>query len=578
LGSSVRRIPAHVAFPLALATLLVIGLLIRLPLLTIASSSYRWTDAYNFEEVENVRISTGMLHKHALNPHAFEYPSLFYYLSLGLETALERLGRGGWTRDLLGVRALSLAFGLGTILAASLLARRIAGDAAGIAAAAIVACDGTLIDISGLAKPNATQVFFFTTAFILLARLATDRRVATACGAAALFAFAAASKWLGALGLAGLLIAPALAVPAAGRDGVSKLMATLAEGARRPVAAWRLALPIVVFFAALLGCMPYAILSPREFGFGLAQTLTAQALHRRALPPWAPLGFLGRSIGPLAAVLAVIALLWALARVRRWSGSAHDRGLVLVLAWAVGYGLLLSFAFVRLASYVDLWVPFVAVLVACAWAGEEGLIRSSGLRWALAGALLVAGIASHGADALARSIAVARFDTRVASGSWLERFAADSDAVVADLGAYVPDRLRRVEWIDWGSPPRIVYDESVTWGSDPIWPEWNGGHRRLVFENVKWRPALELLATRPRWILTLDEWRAIRSHPEIQSETPAPDYDRSLADGSTGYVLRARFAAEPAPSPWRVVRARTDARADSALYRGPAISIFERVR
>ncbi|MGH7725999.1 MAG: hypothetical protein ACREOU_11290, partial [Candidatus Eiseniibacteriota bacterium] len=187
-----------------LGLVLAVALAVRLPLLHWASDSYRLTEALSIEEVENVRISTGMLHEGSANPHAFEYPSLFYYLSTVVEAPVRARSGPDWTGYLVAVRTLSLVFGLATIALAALLARRLGGDLAGLFAASVLAADRTMIGISTLAKPNAAQVAFVLAGFMALVALASALRLRHAVTAAALFGLAAASKWLGALGLAGL--------------------------------------------------------------------------------------------------------------------------------------------------------------------------------------------------------------------------------------------------------------------------------------------------------------------------------------------------------------------------------------
>ena len=565
-------------FSAGLALVLLAGLAVRIPALPIASASYRLGEAFNGEEVENVRISTGMLHRQSLNPHAFEYPSLFYDASLAVESALARLGHRDWSDYLLGVRSLSLAFGIGTILLVALMARSIAGDAAGILAATIVAFDGTLIDISTIAKPNAAQLFFLVAAFLVLIAPARRFGVGRACAAAALLALAAASKWLGALGLAGLALAPMLTIQSEAPAGWPRFRDALIQGVSRPRAVWKLLLPPMTFGAVFVACVPYSVLSPREFVFGLAQTVTAQSLHRRNLPFWAPAGFLAHSIGPAAAVMAALALLWAARRLLRWDGGAHDRGVLMVSGWVLCYGALAMCVFVRLAGYVDLWVPFIAVLTGCAIVGSRGLIRKPAWAAVVIAAAFVSGAISHGADALAEARSAAHFDTRTAAGNWLAAHASDSDQVLADQGAYIPDRLSAVNWNSWGSPPRVVYDESATWGTDPAWPDWPGGHRRLIFENIKWQKASHWLAARPRWVVVSEDWRQVRTHPQIASEFGDPDYDRGLEDGSAGYVIRARFTAAGFPGSWRLLGLSRDAERSGVCYRGPDLTVFERVR
>ncbi|MGH7741792.1 MAG: phospholipid carrier-dependent glycosyltransferase [Candidatus Eiseniibacteriota bacterium] len=572
------RPPARRFFRVSLACLLLVGLALRLPALSASSTSYRLSEAFSGEEVENVRISTGMLHRHSPNPHAFEYPSLFYYLSLAVESGLESLGLRSWTAYLIGVRSLSLLFGLGTIVLTALIARRIAGDAAGILAATLVTFDHTLIDFSALAKPNAGQLFFLLAAFLALVSLASGSGFRQALWAAALLAMATASKWLGGLGLAGLALAPLLVPAARSSPGWTRFRDSIIQGLHRPTPAWKLFLPPLVFLAVFFACVPYSILSPREFGFGLAQAVTAQSLHRRDLPFWAPAGFLGHSMGSIAGLLAIGALAWAARRMARWDGEAHDRSLLLIVGWVLAYGALTMFVFVRLAGYVDLWVPFVAILTGCAWVGERGLLAGRGWAWLLTIVACFSGFATRGPEALAVARGAARFDSRTASGNWLNAHAEDSDRVLADLGLFVPDRIHGVDWNSWGSPPRVVYDESATWGADPIWPDWTGGHRRLIFENVKWQRPSFLLATRPRWVVTSSDWSEVRAHPGIASESADPDFDRALETGSAGYVVRARFAPSPSPGAWRLLALEGPAGPPREYYGGPRITIFERVR
>jgi hypothetical protein len=123
----------------------------------------------------------------------------------------------------------------------------------------------------------------------------------------------------------------------------------------------------------------------------------------------------------------------------------------------------------------------------------------------------------------------------------------------------VPDSLVHVRWNWWGTPPRMIYDETRTWGDDPVWPDdWYGGHRQLWFVHARWTPPESLLATGPRFVATHDEWVAKRRTPG-RSTWGAPGYDDALADGSAGYAEAARFTGE-----------------DTGAGRSPTILIYER--
>ena len=548
---------------LLLVALLAIA--VRAPAILVATDSYRTSEAFVGEETENVRLSTGMVHKHQIVPHAYEYPSLFYDVSAAVEWPLSRVAPG-WRNYLIAVRCLSLLFGVATVILVGLLAARLGGPWAGWLAASIAALDGTLIEISIQAKPNAAQVAFVAAGFLALVAFVARPRTRTAVLAAVLFAMAAASKWLGALGLGCLALAAALTIPVGPVAGWAHWRRVLTSVPRAHVQVLDVVAPLVVFAAVFLLFTPGVLLTPKEFGYGLGQVFFAQAAHRRALPATVSLFYLARSLGPLAVLLVAGGLAWALARIARWDGSPAKSGVALLAAWALGYGALVLFAFARLPSYVDLWVPPLAALAGCAWLGDDGWLRRPGARVALLTAALVVGVWAHGADALNRGRKVAG-DVRQEASRWLEAHAADGDTVLADEGVLLPDRLDRVWWNWWGTPPRVIYDETRTWGTDPVWPSWGGGHRRLTFENAKWSAPESLLARRPRWVATSQAWS------EMRREGPSM-FDRRLADGSAGYRERVRLRPDPNQlEGWSLL---LRGPRPPVVFTGPEIRIYER--
>lgn len=534
-------------FLAGLLAIVVIGTAVRAPLLGYASNSYRLTEAINLEEAENVRISSGMLHKSTLNPHAFEYPSLYYYACLAIEKVLSTFGRADWSAFLLGARSLSLLFGVGAIALSGWLGLRLGNPASGLLAATLVALDRTSIQMATLAKPNSAQTFFVLAGLAALVALVARPRVRTAMLASACFALGMASKWLGLLGLPALAFAGAMATPQSGVGGMRGIFDRLRAALRHPVSPLALLLPIVVFGAVFLLCVPFALLSVREFGMGFAQVFLAQGSHRRDLPWWISLQYLAESLGPVAAILVAVAVVWALFRIARWRDTPRENGLLVLAAWTAGYGVLVLFAFARLPSYVDLWVAPLAVLAGCAWLGPDGFLRRGGPAAALIALVLVSGSLTNARPEMGRAGELPR-DSRLLAGAWLDRHAEAEDRVIADQGAYIPDRIGSVHWNAWGGPDRVVYDETRTWGSDERWPDWYGGHRQLLFRNARWAaPESALVEIAPRWVVTTSEWAHNRISPPSHNDWISTRYDGALADGSAGFVERARFAGSPGP-------------------------------
>jgi 4-amino-4-deoxy-L-arabinose transferase-like glycosyltransferase len=574
-GRALRQRPTR-GFAAGVLLLLVLALAVRAPLVFYADDTIGLTDAFNLEEVENVRLSSGMLHKRTPHPHAFEYPSLFYYASAGVEAAARAMGQNEWRDYLRAVRGLSVAFGLATVLVLTLLGRRLGGPWAGLLAGSLYALDRTAIEISTLAKPNAAHVFFVVCGLYALVALAARPRLRTALAAAALFALAAGSKWIGGAGLLGIAPSAALALPAGERSGFARILHVLRAGLSVRVAFAAVLLPPIVFAAVFLLTTPGALLAPREFGYGFAHVFLAQSEHRRPLPPAISLVYLMRALGPIAAVLCAVGFAWTASRLWRWRGEEQGRGLAVLFGWTVAYGALVLFALARLPSYVDLWTPALAVLTGCAWVGPQGLLRSTLARAFALVAALAGGVAAHGDDALAL-VRREAYDSRPAAARWLAANAAPTDTVLADQGTWIPDSLEHVWWNGWGGPRRLVYDETVTWGRDPVWPAWPGGHRRLWFENAKWTHPESLLAVRPRWVVVSSSWRDRRREPLAAHEPMLESYDRALAGVSAGYVERVRFSPRHAAdgSGWRTL-ARLGSAREGEISDGPEIVIYER--
>ena len=405
-------------FLAGMLVMLVVAAVSRLPMVFAASDSYRTTEAFNTEETESIRLSTGMIHDRTLNPHGFLYPSLHYDVSVLAELPLVAAKRLTWTSALITVRTVSLLLGLGTLFLAGWLAARVGGPLAGLLAGALLTFDRTLMQSSALAKPDSLHELLVVSGFVALVGLVEVPRLRSAVIAAVLFGLAAAAKWFGGAGLLGVALAPALATGGGDARGVARLGAVVRDALRVRLTAVQWLLPLLAFAAVFFLATPYAILSPREFAFGFGVSFTAQGMHQHASGLLVPLRYLGSSLGPAGAVFAAVGMIWAIARLLRWAGAPRDNALLLVTGWALAYGALVLLVFVKVPSYLDLWVPFLGVIAGCAWAGEHGLLRTPAFRAAAIALALIAGAYSGGGWSAARAESVAR-DTRTASARWL---------------------------------------------------------------------------------------------------------------------------------------------------------------
>jgi hypothetical protein len=187
--------------------------------------------------VENVR---GMLARGDLDHRFHEYPGLAFYLLLPPLAAVDRttLAREGY----LAARAVVAAFGVASVALVFLLGRSMAGAAAGLAAAVLLAFSPIEVQTAHMVRPDVILETFVLLAFLAFAKVGGARRWDVLCGAA--IGAAVAVKF------SGVLIAPAYAV-----------RRLLAPGGRLAGLAVAAALSVAVF--AL--CSPYTLLDLEGF-------------------------------------------------------------------------------------------------------------------------------------------------------------------------------------------------------------------------------------------------------------------------------------------------------------------------
>ncbi|HVR69358.1 MAG TPA: glycosyltransferase family 39 protein [Vicinamibacteria bacterium] len=411
--------------------------------------------------VENVR---GMLARGDLDHRFHEYPGLAFYLLLPFVGAVDRttLAREGY----LLARGVVAAFGVASVLVAFLLGRRMAGPAAGLFAALLLAVSPIEVQTAHMVRPDVILETFVLLAFLALARVGEGRRFDLFAGAA--IGAAVAVKFSGVLlapsYLARRLLAPGgkvapLALAAAASLAVFALCSpyTFVDfqgflgGARAQVGyhyevrprgeqpLWALALTYVRVLAKGLGVA------------GLALAVFGAAAVRR---DW-------RRFVPLAVFPCVIVAVFSTAEVNRDRFMLPALGVLAVLAgaavaWLAARSRALAVAIALLAAGPPL-ARSVRYLAAIARPGT----RDQAVDWVNAnvpaGARLLTTLPELGLDRGRYEVLTAdQFDERAA-------LLAGSVDVLAATGA--PPGLRILSRIEPGDPnegPPIVLGEPET--------------------------------------------------------------------------------------------------------------------
>lgn len=376
---------------LLLGVVLLVGLLVRA-----VSLDHDLPDVY--EEATPTRVAWAMWEPGGgldPNPHFFHYPTLVPYVHVAAQAAflgaghllgadLPPAGEGGYTEVPPGIillgRWVTVAIGLGAILATARFGRAVAGARAGVWAAAALAVAPLHLHLSRTILVDGVVLLFVALALAECARVVGGAGRGAVLRAGVLVGLAASAKYSGAL--AGLAVALALVVRATHDHAERSLRVRLREGARALLSPPLLAAGGLAVVAFVL-TSPYVVLDFGSFlddfrierrhmavgHFGLAAD-GAGVTYLRTLwtgmaTGWSPLALLGLvalglSPGPRSRALPALGMGFL--------------SLVLLSAWSM-----------YAAHYVAPLLPILAVLAGFAlqtargWG--EGRPHAERVRW-----------------------------------------------------------------------------------------------------------------------------------------------------------------------------------------------------
>jgi MFS family permease len=437
-------------------------------------------------------------------------------------------------------RALMLLASLVAVVLAARMAARLGGPCAGPAAAVILATSAVHVRQSLQVWPDG---------------LAATMAIATVAAALAHVARGTlrSALWLGALSGLALSSKPALAPLA-----VSVALALWWGGSAaslRTRAAWAAAAAAAAL-ASFLATMPYAVLDWSLFSTLMRVQAAGSFASGDAATriPFATLATLMLGMGPL--LLAAVGVAVGTRRATRQA--------VVVAAFPLAYGCMLARAN-PYARYFVLAAPFVAVLggVGAAAIAEALSPRRA---WLGTAALVAVACAVPAYRSWEHVRLLARDDTRVLAGAWLEAHVAPGTGVtLPNIVGYAnpvvaPDAfVLRVEYAKWRDALRArgLGDPARTF--------------RLRFQGI--------LSTYDGAFAPRDPIVVTASHPapSLALRTPAVNEERLRA---AGYTIAARFDGAPDPPPPGLVYDPQDADyaplAGGALvpHPGPTLTIY----
>ncbi len=279
------------------------------------------------------------------------YPYLAYAVHFPLSGLITHLNMGpvagaAFVQAAVAGRAMSLGLSVLTIPAVYWLGTRAYGQAAGVVAALLIALSGLLIELAHFATPDSATVLLCTatlTACVIAAQTGSPRAL---IAAGVLGGLATGSEYH--MALLGLPIATSWLISQRGRPGL--LAATIGSA-------------IIAFLAV----NPYMLVEFSAFWEALLHTLRIRTVDSQLeygdrFAAYGPAALyivhyvLGYGMGLAAAVWLGIGAIWA--------GFKHRKADLVLLAWIIPYGLLISISSTKFLRYGAPLIPPLAVFAA----------------------------------------------------------------------------------------------------------------------------------------------------------------------------------------------------------------------
>lgn len=371
-----------------------------------------------------------------LNPHFFNYPSLYFYLLgavfgawSGITTALgssmeDFLNRAAVdpSRFILVARYITAVAGVATVLVVYRVGVRLHGRTAGLLGAGLLAVCHLHVRESHFATTDVTlSLFIIWTVYFLLD--VAEKGKPRAYVLAGLFTgLAISTKYVGLVLPGALLLAHAsFHLKGAGQTGWRRgLRAALAD--YRP---WAFAGAVLVAFVIT---SPFAILDwaffTTQFKFQLGHLSGGHGLDLGIGGPYHLLNTFPRGLGWPAFLAGLIGAGWALARHPRQAGVLLAFPLLFYASTFTGRTLFLR--------YMLPVLPFLC-LTAGWWIAHVSQQKPQAWRWAILGGVFLA--VAPFADVVETNRRLSRMDTRVEAATWLEEELAGEATTVFQTGA-----------------------------------------------------------------------------------------------------------------------------------------------
>ena len=416
------------------------------------------------DEEVSTTVPTRML-EGTFNPQFFHWPSFtfdLFAILYGLASVPRRLITGeaalSYREKVIIGRVAVACFGTATVGIVYALGRRVANQATGLMAAAILAVALLHVRESHFAMADVLMTFWLTLSLVLLLRGIDDTAAERAL------------KWYAASGFAGGLAASTKYNAAAVVVAMGAAQVVIIGRSLHRVVSLRAWLPSIVFVAAcaagFLVATPYALLDYANFRIGLQEISThlsgghginlgrGWVYHFKYSLPF--------GLGLTAFALSLIGIV---PFIRRYPRYAWILGSFTVVVYAViGSGYAVFFRYI---------LPIVPILCVSAAVGIEwltkvltihvGLSRRAALTTLLVVTLTPGLIASVWLDLL-----LARTDTRVIAARWLVERLQPEDTLYDGGGVYVGLDLHDARFHQWYFD-RVTSSFGHPEGKNPDW-------------------------------------------------------------------------------------------------------------
>lgn len=567
--------------------IIILALVLRCVLITNAIGSRAETQAFNGDEVLDMDPILRLGELHTLNPHYFNYPSLYLYVCAVFILPVQAFGGDVWPVSMLIGRTISLFFGILSIIATYFVGKELYDHRTGLLSALFLTLTPMHIAFSVQLKPDTMQLFFVILSIFYCIKIFKYRKPIH-CYVAMVFAgLAFTTKYVG------VLLLPIIAISylftfARDENSFFKSSATMVKRClSAKISPYAFIAMILSFIVPVVLGTVGIIIAPLEFALGFGRSMFdtryGYPVMGKVSPLAWPAAFAG-NIGISLLIISLIGVIFAVYCIKDFFVDEQVQARAICLIWVLFFFGLFLAASGRVGGHYMLPVlPFFLVFGAAVFYHLSQLNAdhlSERLKHVI-GTVSICSILAASAiwtcAAITPTALSTDHDTRYIAADWMLDNIGANASIFYDLSVYVPTVYQDAVLNDFEPPGDIVLYNNTYSDYDQL----------VLTATWHWfytSPLDYVNESEPDYIIVSSGHYEMHLNNSRRPHKAA--FYAQLFDGSLGYVKVKEFAPEVHLKPYDLGTGairylgtgaiRSMLAHPNGIWSGPRIIVFER--